>query len=108
MQRIGKSGPNGYPWVGLGRRKTLPTRAGISYGYYDRWFVVLAKVGLGMQAVLRHDAVEASEMPSRRQTRALFRLLLSPATVYSGSFPHAMGNFGQAAEHFEHSLSFCR
>ncbi len=33
----------------------------ILYGYYDRWLVVLAKAGLGMQAALRLDPVEAAE-----------------------------------------------
>ncbi len=33
----------------------------ILYGYYDRWLNVLAKAGLGKQAALRHDPVEAAE-----------------------------------------------
>jgi len=33
----------------------------ILYGYYDRRLVVLAKAGLGMQAALRLDPVEAAE-----------------------------------------------
>ena len=70
----------------------------ILYGYYDRWLVVLAKAGLGMQAALRLDAVEATEHYAILKTDpgSLSPLVISRDRLL-GLHSHAMGNFGQAA-----------
>jgi len=70
----------------------------ILYGYYDRWHVVLAKAGLGMQAALRLDPIEATEHYAILKTDpgSLSPLVISRDRLL-GLHSHAMGNFGQAA-----------
>ncbi len=69
----------------------------ILYGYYDRWLVVLAKAGLGMQAALRLDPVEAAERYAMKTDLGSLSHLVISGDRLLGLLSHAMGNFGQAA-----------
>jgi tetratricopeptide (TPR) repeat protein len=72
-------------------------------------YEVLARCGLGIQAIIDDRAQEAGEQYAALQN---IQGILVPFQISGdrilGLLAHVMGNLSQAAAHFEDSLAFCR
>jgi DNA-binding CsgD family transcriptional regulator/tetratricopeptide (TPR) repeat protein len=103
------------PWVaritGVLDRLDLAATAAqavVSSPFANPRFAMLARAGLGLQAVLRADAAAAAEQHGPLQSQVGTMYLAISTDHLLGLLAQTMGNLDKAAEHFEDSLAFCR
>jgi DNA-binding CsgD family transcriptional regulator/RecA/RadA recombinase len=71
-------------------------------------YVLHARAGLGLLAVLRRDVAAALEQYEALQSRRGLMLLEISSDHLLGLLAHTMGQLDTAAEHFEDALALCR
>jgi hypothetical protein len=73
------------------------------------FFANLARAGLGLMAVLHHDAASCAEHYANLDTvRGILIYFCISGDRLLGLLSHTMDNLDQASQHFEDALGFCR
>jgi tetratricopeptide (TPR) repeat protein len=80
----------------------------VSSPFANPLFTVIARIGLGLLAVLRDDALAAAEQYGTLQSQVGTMYTAISNDRLLGLLTQTMGNLDKAAEHFEDALAFCR
>jgi DNA-binding CsgD family transcriptional regulator/tetratricopeptide (TPR) repeat protein len=80
----------------------------LSSSFANPLFVLSAKAGLGLLAVLRADQAAAEEQYKALEPWQGLMLMATSSDHVLGLLAHTMGNLDRAVEHFEDAVAFCR